>query len=198
MPWGAKPNKKTSRLEDPKAKVFAHWKHLDSLCRRRFPQSENLAHEALLYVLDRLEADDWKRVRTWEGLGDFLPFIVTLASRLMTDFTRERFGYIRKPHWLAKLKDPLWQQAYRLLIVEKYTLAEAVETLSAWYPRREVWFIERVVKTVAEKCRSLPQFQEPTVSMDKLSEQPSPDLEPDETLSVKESEVLEALEGYLV
>jgi hypothetical protein len=184
--------------EDPKAKVFAHWDHLNSLCRRRFPKSENLADEALLYMLDKLESDDWRRVRAWEGLGDFLPFIVTLASRLLTDFTRERFGHIRKPSWLANRKDPLWHSAYRLLVVEKYEREAAVEILRISEPNREAWFIERVVKTILEKCHSRPQYQEQIVSIENMGEQSSPDLEPDEALTVKEREMLEALEGYLV
>jgi hypothetical protein len=51
--------------EQAKAKVFEHWYHLDALAKRRFPKDENLAHEALLYVLKNLEADDWRRVCTW-------------------------------------------------------------------------------------------------------------------------------------
>jgi hypothetical protein len=52
--------------EQAKAKVFEHWDHLDALARRRFPKDDNLAHEALLYVLKNLEeTDDWRRVCTW-------------------------------------------------------------------------------------------------------------------------------------
>jgi hypothetical protein len=39
------------------------------LSKWRFPKSENLAHEGLLYVLENLEANEWKRVRAWQGLG---------------------------------------------------------------------------------------------------------------------------------
>jgi hypothetical protein len=67
--------------EQAKVKVFEHWDHLNGLANRRFPKDENLAHEALLYVLKGLEADEWKRVRSWRGLGHFLPFITLLAAR---------------------------------------------------------------------------------------------------------------------
>jgi hypothetical protein len=43
--------------EQAKAKVVEHWDHLDALAKRRFPKDENLAHEALLYVLKNLEAE---------------------------------------------------------------------------------------------------------------------------------------------
>jgi hypothetical protein len=105
--------------EQAKAKVLEHWNYLDALSKRRFPKSENLAHERLLYVLENLEANEWKRVRAWQGLGHFLPFITTLASRLLTDFARTKFGYIRKPAWLAEKRDPLWDTAYRLLMLDQ-------------------------------------------------------------------------------
>jgi hypothetical protein len=41
------------------------------------------------------------------GLGHFLPFMTTLASRLLTDFARTKFSHIRKPVWLAEKGDPL-------------------------------------------------------------------------------------------
>lgn len=91
-----------------------HWHQLDALARRRFPKDQNLAHEGLLYVLRHLEAEDWRRVRIWEGLGQFLPFLSTLAARLLMDFARTRFGHIRRPAWLTEKQDPLWDTAYRL------------------------------------------------------------------------------------
>lgn len=45
--------------EQAKGRVFDHWSRLDDLCKRRFPNSENLAHEGLIYVLEQLEANDW-------------------------------------------------------------------------------------------------------------------------------------------
>ena len=123
--------------EQAKVKVFEHWDHLNSLAKRRSPKDENLAHEALLYVLKGLEADEWKRVRTWRGLGHFLPFITLLAARLLTDFTRTKFGYIRKPVWLAEKDHPLWDIAYRLLMVEKCSRHEVIERLLLSEPQRE-------------------------------------------------------------
>lgn len=83
--------------DEAKAKVLDHWHQLDALARRRFPKDSNLAHEGLLYVLKHLEAEDWRRVRAWQGSGQFLPFLSTLAARLLMDFSRAKFGHIRKP-----------------------------------------------------------------------------------------------------
>ena len=54
------PSDSSIRPEQAKAKVVEHWYHLDALAKRRFPKDENLAHEALLYVLRNLEADHWR------------------------------------------------------------------------------------------------------------------------------------------
>jgi hypothetical protein len=56
--------------DEAKAKVLDHWHQLDALALRCFPKDQNLAHEGLLYVLKHLEAEDWRRVRTWQGLGN--------------------------------------------------------------------------------------------------------------------------------
>jgi hypothetical protein len=181
--------------EQAKAKVFEHWGHLDALAKRRFPKDENLAHEALLYVLRNLEADHWRRVCTWRGSGQFLPFMTMLASRLLTDFTRTRFGHLRKPIWLAEKGDPLWDLAYRLLIVESYTRHEVIERLSLGEPQRERWFIEEVVTTIRRRCPREPQYKESLTEAG--AEQADEELGPEEQLRIQEKEVLEALSAYL-
>jgi hypothetical protein len=183
--------------EQAKAKVFEYWSPLEALARRRFPRSENLAHEGLLYVLDKLEAEEWKRVRSWQGLGHFLPFLTTLASRVLTDFTRERFGHIRKPAWLAERRDPLWETAYRLLIVEKYGRHEAIEQLQLMAPERESWVIEDIVSTVMSRCRERPQLVEQHSSMEVVIDTTEGGAAPEAELGINDSEILEVLQDYL-
>ena len=93
------------------------------------------------------------------GVGSFLPFMTTLASRLLTDFTRTGFGHLRKPLWLTEKSDPLWDLAYRLLIVENYAWHEVIERLSLGEPQRERWFIEEVVTTIRTRCPLVCQEQ---------------------------------------
>ena len=183
--------------EQAKVKVFEHWDHLNSLANRRFPKDENLAHEALLYVLKGLEADEWKRVCSWWGLGHFLPFITMLASRLLTDFTRTKFGYIRKPVWLAEKDDPLWKTAYRLLMVERCSRHEAIEQLLLSAPQRECWSIEEVVTILRKRCQEEPWYMDPSAEaeVEPIDEGSSPD----ELLRLEDEdkELLEALWAYL-
>ena len=131
----------------------------------------------------------------WRGVGSFLPFMTTLASRLLTDFTRTKFGHLRKPVWLAEKSDPLWDLAYRLLIVESYTRHEVIERLSLGEPQRERWFIEEVVTTIRTRCPREPQYRESLTEVG--AEQADVELSPEEQLRIQEKEVLEALSAYL-
>jgi len=181
--------------EEAKRKVLEHWQRLDTLARRRFPRNENLAHEGLLYVMDRLEAESWRRVCAWQGLGQFISFLTTLAARLLTDFTRVRFGHLRPPQWLDQKHDPLWDTAYRLLAVEYYAGHEAVEWLLGRYPERERWFIEEVVSTIRGKCRIESQSVESALhgNMNQVDETHAPDT----PLMIEDQEMSEALQAYL-
>jgi hypothetical protein len=183
--------------QQAKAKVLEHWNYLDALSKRRFPKSENLAHEGLLYVLENLEANEWKRVRAWQGLGHFLPFITTLASRLLTNFTRERYGSLRKPAWLAEKRDLLWDTAYLLLVVEKWSRHEAIERLLLSEPPRERWFIEEVVRSIRERCQRRPPPIEQLTSIEAAVEEADTGSAPEEQLRIQDKEMLEAFWAYL-
>ncbi len=184
-------------VADAKAQVFAHWQLLEALTRRRFPQNENLASEAGLYVLSHLQDQDWRRVRCWEGMGHFASFLSTLASRLLTDFSREKFGYIRKPAWLAKQTDPIWDLAYRLLKVDGYRRHEAMEILCLHHPERDRWFIADVVTAVLQRCHSQPRYQEQQVSMEACAEPVATGEGPAQAMEYQDKELLEALQTCL-
>jgi DNA-directed RNA polymerase specialized sigma24 family protein len=186
-------SRETLSSEQAKDKVFACWNHLDALSRKRFPSNENLAHEALLHCLNELESEQWKRVQSWQGQGDFLPYLLTIASRLLTDFKREKFGHIRMPGWIAEKPDPLWQSAYRLLMVEKHSRQEVIDMLHTIGPSRDVWFIEEVVHTVLAKCKSQPRSQESNVPIENCEQQASFRSEPEAELRIKDDELLQAL-----
>jgi len=179
---------------EAKHQVFQHWSHVEALARRRFPRNDNLAQEAVTYVLEKLAGNDWRRVRAWERLAAFRPFLITLASRLMTDFSREKFGYSRKPTWMVHKHDPLWDAAYRLLVVERYERREAVELLQVNFPERERWFIEDVVRTVRQRCRPALHTEE---NLPLEQGEAATDAPPDEALGIQEDEFLEALRDYL-
>lgn len=183
--------------KDAKDQVFAHWSRLEALCKRRFPNSENLAHEGLLYVLEQLEAEEWRRVRTWGGSGRFLTYLLTLAARLLTDFSRAKFGHIRMPEWLSEKQDPIWSVAYRLLMVEGYERREVVDILRTRQPARERRFIEEVAVTIRARCRPHNRVREFGVSIEDGQEPASIEYSPEAELGIKNSEMLEAIRQLL-
>lgn len=183
--------------DEAKTCVFAHWAQLEALCRRRFPGSENLAHEGLLYVLEQLEADEWQRVRGWEGHGRFVTFLTTIAARLLTDFSRMKYGHIRMPEWLAAMSDPMWHAAYRLVVVERLDRVEAVEHLLTAQPCRERAFVEEVVTTVHARCRRRMRYADTETTVDEDSVTPPSTPPPDEDLRVGSQELAHALASCL-
>ncbi|MCP4699168.1 MAG: hypothetical protein GY862_20295 [Gammaproteobacteria bacterium] len=72
--------------EEAKTLVFKYWNYLNSLAKKRF--SQNAAEQAVSYMLEKLEKNQWQRVREYEGRG-FSAFIGVVANRLFIDFARK-------------------------------------------------------------------------------------------------------------
>lgn len=183
--------------EQAKAKVFEHWKHLDAAARRRFPGHENLAHQAVLFALDQLENNQWKRVRAWEGKGSFLTFLITLVSRLFTDYARKQFGYSRPPKWLQDKSDATWNKAYRLLQIEQYQRQEAIELLHSHFPDQALADLEPMVAEILSRCQHRPQLTETTLTLDQCEEPASVQQAPLQQLMLDSNELIEILSHYL-
>lgn len=185
--------------QEAKERFWAHWDDLQTLCGRRFPRDANLAEEASRYVLDKLEADDWRRVRTWEGQGHFKTFLTVVVNRLLSDFHKQRFGYQRPPKWLKEEIDreheaseqgratphpgashvSFWQLAYQVLYRDKYSRQEAIERLLTQEssPSRER--VEQIVTMILARCPPpIVSPDAPKQPLDELgevkSEQPDP------------------------
>jgi len=144
---------------EPKKGVFEHWKHIEAIAERRFPNDKNLQLEASQYVLDALEADGWKKVRAFKGKS-FIAFISTVTSNLLSDFWHKKFGKKRPNTWLTRQTDPIYQTAYRLLIKDKYSKRETIEILLTTDPKRERWFIQEIVEAVLANCPLKEEYQE--------------------------------------
>lgn len=133
-----------------KERVFSHWDHLDALAHQRFKDA-NLASEALLFTMEQLERDDWKRVRAFQGRAQFKTFLTSLASRLFVDFSRKKFGRIRPPSWLKKM-GPMWESLFKLLCLERQNVHDAIESLSQSVPEgRDAELIQHAAFTILEK-----------------------------------------------
>lgn len=179
--------------------VFDHWDFLQHLARRRFPNDFNTAHLALDHVLEKLQEQGWQRVRTWTGQGKFATFLAVLATRLMTDYVRKIYGHQRPPKWLTEQADPIWREAYRVLILERFERQEAIELLKTHYPHLLPESIHEVVAKVIALCPPKHRYQDShEVAIDEIAEPGSWELSPETEIEPKPQELSEALEGYIM
>ena len=184
--------------DEAKSQVFAHWKYLEKLAGKRFPKDENLGHEALLFILQHLESDQWQRIRSWPGQGQFIAYLTVISSRLLTDFSRKKFGHVRKPLWLAEKRDTFWDQAYHLLKVQNYSRQESIEILSTSQPQRVRGYIEKMVSTIIQKCSDNNiDMKAETLSLETCAESGTMQTTPDQLLGLKEIDLLEILLQFL-
>jgi DNA-directed RNA polymerase specialized sigma24 family protein len=123
-----------------KKKALAHWDLINRLAVRRFG-TVPLAEEAALFVMDSLAADSWKRLQAHSGKGSFKSYLASLSWRLLEDFSRKRFGRVRPPLWIKKLGG-IWSLLFSLLCLERFSVSDAVESVSCRYPANEKSGIE--------------------------------------------------------
>lgn len=176
---------------------FEHWAYLEALAKRRFPYSENLAHESVHYMLNHLEADNWRRIRSWKQQGRFTTYLTTMATRLLTDFSRKKFGHIRKPKWLVDKQDDVWDTAYRLLIVEKYAQHEVIEMLSLRQPLSDRAHFRNIVHTIEAQCCRPGTHTDASESLDEQALRSPENFEPEQLLVVDDHEIMEALRCFV-
>jgi hypothetical protein len=107
--------------------VFQHWELIENSSQTRF-HNDATAIEASQYVIDKLEADDWRRVRQYNGRARFSSFISIIISRLLEDFSRKKFGRIRPPRWLEALGRQ-YLRTFQALCQARLSIHEAIEQL---------------------------------------------------------------------
>lgn len=130
-------------MADWKERSLAHWEKINAMAVRRFGRSP-LAEEAALAVIDGLAADDWQRVRAFQGLASFSSFIMTLTARLLEDFARKRFGRVRPPLWVQTFGG-IWPKLFQALCLERLPVTEAVEVVH----QRQVAAEKSAIETAA-------------------------------------------------
>ncbi len=129
--------------------VLAYIPLIDKLAEKRFPNSA-LAVKASMFVLEKLEKDNWKRIRKFQGKSKFSTFLSATTRRLLEDFSRKQFGYIRPPEWVKRLGG-LWIEIFRYLCLDRYTVPETVESMVIAVPTRSRDMIEDAAQTILLK-----------------------------------------------
>jgi len=183
--------------QDAKQLVFDQWQFLTRLTERRFPNDDSMAQGALLFVLEKLEADQWNRVRAWEGQGAFHTFLAVLTARLMTDYTRSRYGHHRTPTWINKKNDATWTKAYQLIVFQNYSRHDAIEILAVTYRGRDRWYFEEMVATIIAKNNRPVRAIESQVPIDAVEDTSHCFQAPEQNARVDEKTLLEAVISYL-
>jgi RNA polymerase sigma factor (sigma-70 family) len=117
------------KLTDYKQELTVHWPLINTIAGRRFAD-DTLAEEAALYVLNRLEEDDCRRLRRYQNRANLSTYIASLCIRLLEDFSRKRFGRVRPPGWVTALGG-IWLLLFQLLCLQRLGLTDAVETVLA-------------------------------------------------------------------
>ncbi len=132
-----------------KEQVLAYIPVIDKLAEKRFPNS-TLAIQASMFVLEKLEKNNWEKVRSFKGKSKFSTFLSATTRRLLEDFARSQFGRIRPPLWLQQLGG-LWLEIFRYLCLDRYTVPETVESMVTSVPTRSRKEVEEAAQTILLK-----------------------------------------------
>lgn len=144
--------------------VVEHWGLVDRLAQRRFA-SESLSQEAALFVMDRLEKDDWQLLRGYRGSARLKTYFSTAVYNLLEDFARNKFGRVRPPSWLKKLGG-IWLLLYRMMCLERFTFSEAVHLAADRYQHLGRDQIELMAERILGEIPNCGKAQHQEVSLD--------------------------------
>jgi RNA polymerase sigma factor (sigma-70 family) len=88
-----------SRREEAWADFVASYSKLILYVARRFGGDHDAAMDRYTAVLERLRADDFRRLRTYvaDGRSEFSTWLVVVAQRICLDDRRHRYGRLRRP-----------------------------------------------------------------------------------------------------
>ena len=165
---------------------FEHWPMINLLAKRRFVREE-LAEEAALFVMDKLAENNWRRVQDYRGKASLSTYLTSVTIRLLEDFARNRFGRRQPPVWVRKLGG-IWMTLFRLLCLERYSPAEAVEIIRS----RQGGHLNTVERTAYQLLGELPhcgsQHGEAVALDDELIETKAGGAAPDQQLEDVERE----------
>ena len=160
---------------DYKQELTAAWPLINSIAGRRFAD-DTLAEEAALYLLNRLEEDDYHRLRAFSGRAKFSTYLSSLCIRLLEDFFRKKYGRLRPPTWVMDLGG-IWLVLFQLLCLQRFAVADAVETVitrSGNYLRAEV---ENAAWKILERIIHCGRHQGSEISLDEINEKTVQDQE---------------------
>jgi RNA polymerase sigma factor (sigma-70 family) len=132
---------------------------IEAICRRHF-SSENDQNESYVFILDSLKADNFKRLRAYQGKSKLTTYLYSLVNSLIIDFRRKRYGRRRIPAGVAKLGT--WAEAvYRLVCWQKFSFDDAYDFLQieGLFEGSYERYLEEIAPIRKAPCRENPAFQ---------------------------------------
>jgi RNA polymerase sigma factor (sigma-70 family) len=174
-------------LTDWKEKVLAHWGLINRLASRRFAR-DVIAEEAALFVINRLEDNDWQRLKSYGGNATLATYLATLTFRLLEDFARKKFGRLRPPLWIRSLGG-IWELLFRFLCQERLPVHEAIEHVRDRMPAEERAVLEDSAWTIRASVTDCGRHQDREVPLEEEHDCSGPEAEPQQLrLEVAERE----------
>lgn len=139
----------TETFEFYKKKALDHYALIDTLVRKRFPDSA-LADEAFVYVMEYLEKENWRRIREYRGRARFPTFLSRVVSNLLSDFADHKFGKFHIPLWIKNM-GPLWEETYRRLSRERMSRKDVEYSLTIGAANTSLEAVREAIEVILEK-----------------------------------------------
>jgi RNA polymerase sigma factor (sigma-70 family) len=131
---------------------------IEAVCKRHFA-AENDRNECYVFVIDSLRADNFKRLRAFQGKSRFSTYLYSLVNSLVIDFRRRKYGRRRFPAAVLKL-GPWAEAVYRLICWQKFSPDDAYDFLQidGLYDNSYEQFLREIVPIQNAPCRQDPRF----------------------------------------
>ncbi|WP_353571542.1 sigma-70 family RNA polymerase sigma factor [Candidatus Albibeggiatoa sp. nov. BB20] len=107
-------------------------------------------------VLADLTRCAWRKIRSYQGNGQFRGFIKKVIQNKINDMWIEIQGKHRPPMWVVykQKEDTIYKTAYETLLRKQHSKQEALSILMIHYPEKEKQFIRDVIDDVLKNCPS--------------------------------------------
>lgn len=156
---------------------------IEAVCKRHFTD-ENEQNESFVFILDRLKADNFRRLRAYRGRSRLTTYLYSLINKMVVDYRRKIYGRRRIPAGVTKLGK--WAEAvYRLVCWQKFSYDEAYDLLQVenLFEGSYERYLQAIAPIRDAPCRENPSFQPLDAELSHAAENPhTPDANPLEAL----------------
>jgi RNA polymerase sigma factor (sigma-70 family) len=132
---------------------------IEAVCKRHF-SNENDQNESFVFIIDKIKADNFRRLRAYKGKSKLSTYLYSLINSLIIDFRRKKYGRRRIPAGVVKLGK--WAEAvYRLVCWQKFTFDDAYDFLQieGLFEGPYEQYLEDIAPIQKAPCRENPTFQ---------------------------------------